>query len=56
MNFISAYPGIAPIDGRAREAWFEHSCWSSQGNGGRGAELEVAATEIQSNTSQGLLN
>lgn len=41
MNFISAYPGIAPIDGHAREAWFEHSFWSS---GGRGAELEVAAT------------
>lgn len=30
--------------------------FTSQGNGGRGAELEVAATEIQSNTSQGLLN
>lgn len=56
MNFIYAHPGIAPIDGRAREGWFEHSCWSSQGNGGIGAELEVAATEIQSKTSQGLLN
>lgn len=34
----------ALIDGRARETWFEHSCWSFQGNGGTGAELEVAAT------------
>lgn len=35
--------------GRAREGWFEHSCWSSQGNGGTGAELEVAVEYIDLN-------
>ena len=39
MNLISAHPGIAPIDGHAREAWFEHSCYSYQGNGGTDAEV-----------------